>query len=184
MFTCISSYTVIIIIAAIFSIMLPYLPCTTHTIHAHKRAHGPTERNGWVGGRGGGQKKEDRIWNKTGFEIISCCTVCRAKSLTQFWRHRCVLTPSLPQSVKFPGWKMHGRACKECIFWSCNTSASNAVHFDENPFTCQVKRRQKGSRVSNFALLLVIFKWHHGSEGVKKTTPPPPPPQQSWQGRG
>ena len=29
------------------------------------------------------------------------------------------------------------------------------------------KRRQKGLRVSNFALLLVVFKWHHGSEGVK-----------------
>ena len=25
----------------------------------------------------------------------------------------------------------------------------------------------KGLKVSNFALLLVVFKWHHGSEGVK-----------------
>ena len=30
------------------------------------------------------------------------------------------------------------------------------------------KRRQKVLRVSNFALLLVVFKWHHGSEGVNK----------------
>ena len=29
------------------------------------------------------------------------------------------------------------------------------------------KRRQKGSRVSYLVLLLVVFKWHHGSEGVK-----------------
>ena len=29
------------------------------------------------------------------------------------------------------------------------------------------KRRQKGLRVSNLALLLVVFKWYHGSEGVK-----------------
>ena len=29
------------------------------------------------------------------------------------------------------------------------------------------KRRQKGLRVSNFTLLLVVFKWHHGSEGIK-----------------
>ena len=29
------------------------------------------------------------------------------------------------------------------------------------------RRRQKGLSVSHFALLLVIFKWHHGSEGVK-----------------
>ena len=28
------------------------------------------------------------------------------------------------------------------------------------------KRRQKGLRVSNFPLLMVVFKWHHGSEGV------------------
>ena len=29
------------------------------------------------------------------------------------------------------------------------------------------KRRQKGFRVSNFALLLVSFKLHYGSKGVK-----------------
>ena len=29
------------------------------------------------------------------------------------------------------------------------------------------KIKQKGLRVWNFALLLVVFKWHHGSEGVK-----------------
>ena len=28
------------------------------------------------------------------------------------------------------------------------------------------KRRQKGLRGLRFALLLVVFKWHHGSEGV------------------
>ena len=28
------------------------------------------------------------------------------------------------------------------------------------------KRRQKGLKVSNLALLLVVFKWHHGSGGV------------------
>ena len=30
------------------------------------------------------------------------------------------LTLSLPQPVKFPIWKMHGRACKQCIFRSHN----------------------------------------------------------------
>jgi len=41
------------------------------------------------------------------------------------------------------------------------------MHFDENPFKCQCKkRRDKGLRISCFALLLVVFKWHHGSEGV------------------
>ena len=42
------------------------------------------------------------------------------------------------------------------------------MRFDENPFTCRCqKRRQKGLRVSDLVLLLVIFKWHHGSKGVK-----------------
>ena len=30
------------------------------------------------------------------------------------------LTPSLPQPVRFPGWKMLGRACKQYVFQSCN----------------------------------------------------------------
>ena len=29
------------------------------------------------------------------------------------------------------------------------------------------KRKQKGLRVSSITFVLVIFKWHHGSEGVK-----------------
>ena len=28
----------------------------------------------------------------------------------------------------------------------------------------------KGLRASNFALLKVVFKWHHGSEGVKDSS--------------
>ena len=31
-----------------------------------------------------------------------------------------LINPSLPQPVKFPGWKLHGCACKHCIFRSCN----------------------------------------------------------------
>ena len=32
-----------------------------------------------------------------------------------------ILTPSLPQPVQCPGWKMHGHACKQCIFRSYNS---------------------------------------------------------------
>ena len=54
------------------------------------------------------------------------------------------------------------------IFHSCDTSAYNAVRFDENHFTCQCKKRKQNClKVSNFALLMVVFKWHHCSEGVK-----------------
>ena len=53
------------------------------------------------------------------------------------------LTLSLPQPVKFLGWKMHGRTCKQYIFQSCNTSTFNAMKSDENPFTCQCKKEDK-----------------------------------------
>ena len=44
------------------------------------------------------------------------------------------------------------------------------MRFDENPFIrrCEKeKRRQKCLWVSNLSLLLVVFKWHHCSEGDK-----------------
>ena len=44
-------------------------------------------------------------------------------------------TPLLPQHVKFTARKMHERTCKQCIFWSYNTSTSNAICFNENLFT-------------------------------------------------
>ena len=65
---------------------------------------------------------------------------------------------------------MHGRACAQTMFQSCNTATFNAIRFDENAFTCQCEKKRKKRRclrVSNFILLLVVFKIHHGSEGVK-----------------
>ena len=44
------------------------------------------------------------------------------------------LTPSLPQPVTFLGRTMHGCACRQSVFRSCNTSTFSAVHFNENPF--------------------------------------------------
>ena len=73
------------------------------------------------------------------------------------------LTPSLPQLVKFLGWEMHGHACTQYILGSCDTSACNAVRFDENPFTCQCEKEDRSLRVSYFAPLLVIFKWRHNN---------------------
>ena len=84
-------------------------------------------------------------------------TVCAVESLP--------LTPSLHQHVKFLGWKMHRCACKQYIFWSYNTSTCNAMHFDGYLFTCQCKN--EGLRISDFTLLLVGFKSHHVSEGIK-----------------
>ena len=78
------------------------------------------------------------------------------------------LTPSLPQPVKFPGWKMHGRACKQYIFRFYNTPTFNARRFDENLFTCHCEKENKkayGFQISHF--YWSFLKRYHGSEEVK-----------------
>ena len=78
------------------------------------------------------------------------------------------LTPSLPQPVTFLGWKMHRRTCKQYIFRSYSTSTFYAVWFHENSFTCPCEKAEKRLNLfSNFTLLLVLFEWHHGSDGAK-----------------
>ena len=65
------------------------------------------------------------------------------------------LTPSLPQPVTCPSWKMHGRPCKEHIFWSYNkTSTFNAKHFDENPAHASAKKKTK--RLKGFIFRIFI----------------------------
>ena len=55
----------------------------------------------------------------------------------------CMLTPSLPQAVKFPGWMMHRRASQQYIFRSYNTCPFSAMHFYENRFTCECEEENK-----------------------------------------
>ena len=78
------------------------------------------------------------------------------------------LTPSLPKPVRFPGWKMHRRACKQYIFRPFNNLLSMCTFWWKSFHNTVRKRKQKALRVSNLTFLLAIFKWHHGSEGVKK----------------
>ena len=53
------------------------------------------------------------------------------------------------------------------IFSGPITLNFKSMHFDGDPFTCQCeKQKQKSLRVSNFALLWVVFKLRFGSEGV------------------
>ena len=54
------------------------------------------------------------------FDLLDKMWVCHV--LQMFVSKMLMLTPSLPQLVNFPGWKMHGRACKQYIFWSYDTS--------------------------------------------------------------
>ena len=70
------------------------------------------------------------------------------------------LAASLLPPVAFPGWGMHGCASKQYNYFRI------LQHIYDSH--ASAKRRQKGLRVSSFALLFVVFKWHHGSEGVGK----------------
>ena len=68
------------------------------------------------------------------------------------------LTPSLPQPVKFPGWKMDRRICKKYFFWSCSTSTFSAVHISENPpkFHClKEDKKAYGFQISLFYWLFL-----------------------------
>ena len=62
--------------------------------------------------------------------------------------------------------KVHRHPCKLYfqplyrIYFQCYAFSWKSFHVPVH------KRQQKGIRVSNFTLLLVISKWHHGSEGV------------------
>ena len=52
------------------------------------------------------------------------------------------LTPSLPQPVIFPGWKMQGCACEHYISGPI-TFILNVMRFNENPFACQCEKEDK-----------------------------------------
>ena len=83
------------------------------------------------------------------------------------------LTPSLPQPVKCPGRKIHGHACKQFIFRSCNTLSMLCGFM--TLFKCQSEKKKKkkggggGGMLKGLssALLLIVFKRHHGSKRVK-----------------
>ena len=67
---------------------------------------------------------------------------------------------------------MYGCPCRQSIFRSYN------IHFQSYAFWWRSfhmpvwKRTHKGLRVSNVALLWVVFKWRHGSKGVKDQIAP------------
>ena len=86
------------------------------------------------------------------------------------------LTPSLPQPVKFPGWMMQGRACKQYSFRSYDIYFQCYAFWWKSfyllmPKKQKTKKQKKTNvmKISKFALLWVVFKWHHGCEGVKAT---------------
>ena len=64
--------------------------------------------------------------------------------------------------------KLHGRTCKQYIFRFCKIYFQRYTFGWKSFYVPMQKRRQKGLMVSNFTPLLVVFKWYHGSEGVKQ----------------
>ena len=80
---------------------------------------------------------------------------------------QCGFNPFTASACKIFGLKDARMRLQTVYFWSYNTSTSNATRFDENPFSCQCeKENKKGLSVSDLALLLVVFKSHHGTKGV------------------
>ena len=79
---------------------------------------------------------------------------------------RGTLTPSLAQRVKFPGWKMHARPFKQFTCRSYSTSTFSACVLMKILSQAGAKKKAKSFKVSNLVLLLVVFKWHPGSDGV------------------
>ena len=66
---------------------------------------------------------------------------------------------------------MHGCTCKQYIFQSYDISTFNAMHFDDNPSTCQGKKnktKKKGIRVSNFELLWSFSRGIMAMKGLNK----------------
>ena len=115
--------------------------------------------------------KGEPIQEETLAPLVESNTTETSSSFSLIFFGHVLLTPSLPQPVKCLGWRMHGRTCKQAIFWSCNIYFRCYAFWWKSFHLPVWKIRQKGLRVSNFTLLWVVFKWHHGSEGVKQRYP-------------
>ena len=94
-----------------------------------------------------------------------CCThglAFRYQSVFFYPLHTACLfcfNPFAAPACKISGLKMaHIHACKQYIWWSCNKSTFNTVHFGRNPLTCSWDEGGKALMVSNLALLLVVFR--------------------------
>ena len=82
-------------------------------------------------------------------QLLKLRSSCRVhKSLCTGWLPT-TLTPSLPQPVKFPGWKMQVRASKQSIFCSFNTSTFNAM-CDVMKVLSHVSAKKETKRLKGF----------------------------------
>ena len=127
-------------------------PCPNKGIHWQQCCDLVYVSTQQVGGGGGG------YWGGGGGILL-----CRATNLA--W-----LTPSLLQPIKFSGRYRYRCTFKQWIFRPVTKLISVLCilmkilsHFHT---PAQKKEKKKGFRLSNSALLMVVFQRHHGSEGV------------------
>ena len=67
---------------------------------------------------------------------------------------------------------MHGRAYKQYISRSYNTSTFKAVRFDGDPYTCPCENKTKRLKGFKFRTFIGCFQVTRGSEGVKNKQNP------------
>ena len=109
-----------------------------------------------------GVTSSGRVWRKTPESdtgsVVLIKTVLKRKTINPVTAPACKLS-GLKSAQK--------HTCKHGIWWTCNNSTFNAVHFDRRPFTCSGEEGEKASMILNLALLLVVFRsGKHGSERV------------------
>ena len=77
--------------------------------------------------------------------------------VTNIWGEFC-LTPLLPQPVKYPGWKMHGRACNLYIFLSYNIYFSMLSVLMKILSRASAKKKTKGIKGFTFRTFMGRFQ--------------------------
>ena len=114
-----------------------------------------------------------RFFSTEGRCVLLCKELIMAKDsrnmTMQRWR-KFQLTPSLPQPVKFPGRKRKNNNKKQQLrFPFCDNFNQLSVlcFLMEVLSHVNVKRKPKNAlKALQFTLLLVVFKWNHGSKWV------------------
>ena len=79
------------------------------------------------------------LWEGVWLDVFLCVCVYCGRVCDWMCFHVCMtawsLTPSLPQPVKFLGWKMDTYTCKQKMFQSNTKYTFNTVRLDGTPFT-------------------------------------------------
>ena len=87
--------------------------------------------------------------------VLQLTYVCEVPFFTRVHSVVKLLTPSLPQPVKFLGWKVHPYTPEKSVL-DGNKSAFNPVPFDRSPLMCSCEG-EKSVNDFNLALLSVVL---------------------------